>query len=299
MNTFKNLFIKKKLDVEDVINIIDRKHIVRRYLILIFALFISALSFNLFFYSTKIVTGGISGLSIIIDDLTNIDPSMFMLVVNIFLLILSYFLLGFSTTMKSLIGALAFPIFVSLTEPLIQYINIEGADLLIKTLFGSIASGFTSGLIFKVGFSSGGTDILAQIFSKYSKISIGKASMYVNSIIIFCSGFTFGWINVMYAIVAIYIMSIITDKVLLGISNNKSFFIITSKEKEIKDFIIENLDHSVTILKSHGGFTNKNRNVLMVAVPTKEYFILKESINEIDKDAFFIVTDSYQVEGGA
>lgn len=295
---FINKIKKNNLNMENIINQIDRKNIVKRYIILIFSLFISALAFNLFFYSTKIVTGGISGLSIIIDELTNIDPSIFMLSVNILLLISSYFLLGFGKTIKSLIGALAFPIFVSLTEGLIGYIDIEGADLFIKTLFGSVISGFASGLIFKVGFSSGGTDIIAQIFSEYSKISLGKASMIVNTIIIVLSGFIFGWINVMYAVIAIYIMSIITDKVLLGISNNKAFFIITSKEKEVKNFIIKNLKHSVTIIKSSGGFTNKNRNVLMVAIPTREYFILKESINEIDNDAFFIVTDSYQVSGG-
>ncbi len=288
----------KNITIDDIMLKVDKKHIIRRYVILIFSLFISALAFNLFFYSTKIVTGGISGLSIIIDELTNIDPSKFMLIVNILLLVLSYFLLGFETTIKSLIGALAFPLFVSLTEGLIGYIDIEGADLLIKTLFGSVISGFASGLIFKVGFSSGGTDIIAQIFSKYSKISLGKASMIVNTIIIVFSGFIFGWINVMYAVIAIYIMSVITDRVLLGISDNKAFFIITSREKEVKDFIINNLNHSVTIMKSSGGFTNKNRNVLMVAVPTREYFVLKECINEIDRDAFFIVTDSYQVSGG-
>ena len=292
-------FLKtNKIDIDDIISRVDRKNIIRRYIVLIFSLFLSALAFNLFFYSTKIVTGGISGLSIIIDDLTNIDPSMFMLIVNVLLLVLSYFLLGFSTTVKSLIGALLFPIFVSLTTNFNTFIDIEGADLLVKTLFGSVISGFASGLIFKVGFSSGGTDILAQIFSKYSKISIGKASMMVNTIIIVLSGFIFGWIKVMYAVIAIYIMSFITDKVLLGISNNKALFIITSKEKEIKQFIIENLKHSITVIKSSGGFTNKNRNILMVVIPTKEYFILKECINEIDKEAFFVVTDSYQVSGG-
>ena len=291
-------FGKKKVDVENIVDKIDKKHVVRRYFILIFSLFLSALAFNMFFYSTKIVTGGISGLSIIIDSWTNIDPSKFMLVVNIILLILSYFLLGLSKTIKSLVGAIAFPLFVSLTEGLASYIDIEGADLLIKTLFGSVISGFTSGLIFKVGFSSGGTDILAQIFSHYSKISIGRASMFVNTIIILLSGFVFGWVNVMYAVIAIYIMSMITDNVLLGISDNKAFFIITSKEREVKDFIINELKHSVTVLKSSGGFTNKSRNVLMTAIPTKEYFVLKECINEIDKDAFFIVTDSYQVSGG-
>lgn len=101
MEKIKQVFNKKNFDMEKIIDIVDKKHIFRRYIILIFALLLSALSFNLFFFSTKIVTGGISGLSIIIDTLTDINPSIFMLIVNVFLLILSYFMLGLSTTMKS------------------------------------------------------------------------------------------------------------------------------------------------------------------------------------------------------
>ena len=288
---------KSNEDIKEVLKIIDNNHLIRRYAILIIALFLSAFAYNLFFVSGKIVVGGVSGVAIIIEELTNIDPSLFILIVNILFLILSYIFLGRNATIKSLIGALAFPLFISLTSNIENYINIEGADLFIKTLFGSVISGFASGLIFKAGFSSGGTDILTQILHKYSKVSIGNASLIVNTIIIGGSGFIFGWINVMYAIIALYIMSILTDKVLLGISSNKAFFIITSKENEIKKFIINNLNHTVTILKSQGGFTNKNRNVLMVVVPTKEYFILKESIYEIDNNSFFVVTDSYETKG--
>jgi len=298
MSLFNKLFQKSKININNVIDNINKKHLIRRYIILIFALFLSSLSFNLFFYSTKIVTGGVSGVSIILDSLMNINPSTFIFITNIILLILSYFLLGKEKTFNSIVGALAYPLFVSLTEKLVPFIDIGSADMLIKMLFGAVTSGIASGLIFKVGFSSGGSDIVVQILSQYSKVSIGKASLTFNSIIILISGFIYGWANVMYAIMALYIMTVITDKVLLGISDNKAFFIITSKEEEIKDFIIDNLKHSVTVLKSHGGFTNKSRNVLMVVVPTKEYFVLKESINQIDKDAFFVVTDSYEVSGG-
>lgn len=293
-------FIKRKnnIDMEQLIKNIDGKHLIRRYVLLILALFLSAASYNLFFVSGKIVVGGVSGTAIIVQELLNIDRSIFILFVNIILIVFSYFLLGTQKTIRNLVGSLVYPLFVSLTSNIINYIDITEADLLIKTLFGAVLSGVASGIVFKVGFSSGGTDIITQILSKYSKISIGKATLIVNTIIIGASGFIFGWINVMYAVIALYIISIMTDKVLLGISNNKAFFIITSKEDEIKDFIIENLKHSVTILKSQGGFTNKSRNVLMVIIPTKEYFILKESIHEIDKDSFFVVTDSYQVSGG-
>lgn len=298
MRLFDLLTRKNPIDMEQIIKKIDGKHLVRRYIILILALLLSAASYNLFFVSGKIVVGGVSGIAIIVEELLNLDPSIFILSVNVILLILSYFLLGKGQTVKNLVGSLIYPLFVSLTSNITNYIDIANADLLIKTLFGAVLSGAASGLIFKVGFSSGGSDIITQILSKHSKISIGKASLMINTIIIGFSGFIFGWINAMYAVIAIYIITTITDKVLLGISDNKAFFIITSKEDEIKDFIIENLKHSVTILKSQGGFTNKNRNVLMVIIPTKEYFILKESIHEIDNDAFFVVTDSYMVSGG-
>ena len=293
------LFNKKNnnQDLKEILSKIDNKHLIKRYIILIIGLFLSAFAYNLFFVPGKIVVGGVSGIAIIIEDLINIDPSLFILITNILLLILSYIFLGKSTTIKSIIGALVFPLFISLTSNIEFYMNIKEADLFIKTLFGSVISGFASGLIFKAGFSSGGTDILIQIFHKYFKISIGNASLIVNTIIIGGSAFIFGWINAMYAIIALYIMSILTDKVLLGISSNKAFFIITSKEEEIKEFIIKNLNHTVTILKSQGGFTNKNRNVLMVVIPTKEYFILKESIYEMDNESFFVVTDSYETKG--
>ena len=293
-------FFKKKntIDMEQIIKNIDGKHLVRRYIILILSLLLSAISYNLFFVSGKIVTGGVSGTAIIVEELFKINPSTFIFMVNIILIVFSYFLLGKSQTVKNLVGSLLYPVFVSLTSNITNYIDIANADLLLKTLFGAVLIGIASGLVFKVGFSSGGSDIITQVFAKYSKISIGKASLIVNMIIIGTSGFIFGWINAMYGIIAIYIITTMTDKVLLGISDNKAFFIITSKEEEVKDFIIDNLKHSVTILKSHGGFTNKNRNVLMVIVPTKEYFILKESIHAIDKDSFFVVTDSYQVSGG-
>ena len=289
---------KKSIDIEQIIKNINSKHLIRRYIVLILSLLLSAVSYNLFFVSGKIVTGGVSGTAIIVEELLSINPSTFILVVNIILVVFSYLLLGKGQTVKNLVGSLLYPVFVSLTSNITNYIDITNADLLLKTLFGAVLSGVAGGMVFKVGFSSGGSDILTQILAKYSKISIGKASLMVNTVIIGFSGLIFGWINAMYGIIAIYIITTMTDKVLLGISDNKAFFIITSKEEEIKDFIIDNLKHSVTILKSQGGFTNKSRNVLMVIVPTKEYFILKESIHAIDKDSFFVVTDSYQVSGG-
>jgi uncharacterized membrane-anchored protein YitT (DUF2179 family) len=103
----------------------------------------------------------------------------------------------------------------------------------------------------------------------------------------------------MYAIIMLYIYSIMADKILLGISNNKAFYIITDKEDEVKEYVLKTLSHGVTILKAKGGYEGHRENVLLCVVPARHYFKLKEGISLIDKDAFFVVTDAYEVKGGA
>lgn len=137
-----------------------------------------------------------------------------------------------------------------------------------------------------------------QILEKYYKIPIATTSAIINITVVLIGGVFFGWTNVMYAIILIYLNTIIINKVLLGISNNKAFYIITSEEKEIKDYIIKNLDHSVTIFDVKGGFLNKKNKVVLTVVPTREYYRVTEGIKAIDKDAFFVVTDAYEVVGG-
>ena len=102
----------------------------------------------------------------------------------------------------------------------------------------------------------------------------------------------------LYSIISLYIISIMTDKVVLGISNSKAFYIITEHETAVKKFIMEHLSHGVTVLDGRGGFTGNHQKVIMCIIPTKEYYIAKEGIREIDPRAFFVVTDAYEVNGG-
>ena len=152
--------------------------------------------------------------------------------------------------------------------------------------------------VYKTGYNNGGLPVISQILEKYYKIPIATTSAIINITVVLIGGVFFGWTNVMYAIILIYLNTIIINKVLLGISNNKAFYIITSEEKEIKDYIIKTLDHSVTIFDVKGGFLNKKNKVVLTVVPTREYYRVTEGIKAIDKDAFFVVTDAYEVMGG-
>ena len=98
-----------------------------------------------------------------------------------------------------------------------------------------------------------------------------------------------------YAFIGLYVASYVGDKIMLGVSRNKAFYIVTSKPNLVKDYIINNLKHTVTIVNARGGYSDKNKKMLLCVLPTREYTMVKEVIREIDSKAFFLITDSYHV----
>lgn len=287
----------KKIKELSIIKEIDKKNKLIRIAQFLLGLVIISIAFNLFILPSEIVYG-MSGIGIILNKIFKIDPSIVILIGDILLLVLSLILLGYNKTKSSILGSLLYPIMVKLTATLPQYINIGNAEPLIMTLYGAVMSGFGLGLIFKAGYTTGGTDVLNQIASKYLKMSIGNAMLITDGLIILGGVFVFGWTQVMYSLISLYIISMMTDKVILGISQKKAFYIVTSEEKQVKEYVMNELNHGVTELHGMGGFTGKKQAVLMCIVPTNEYYLFKEGIHKIDKNAFFVVTDAYEVYGG-
>lgn len=291
---------RKLLSFKDfnILRVVYKKTVIKRYVELIIGLLLISICFNLFLLPNNIVAGGVNGVAIIIKHYFNIEPAIFIYISSSFLLLLSYFTLGHETTFHSLYGSLLLPVFISLTKNIGNYIIIDFNDILLITLFSGFLFGLGNGLIFKAGFTSGGTSILNQIMSKYFKISIGTSMIIIDGFIVLSGLFIFGINQVMYAIIVLYLISIMTDKVLLGISDSKAFYIVTSKENEVKEYVIKYLNHSVTIFNAKGGYSKEEQDVLLCVIPTKEYFKLKEGIHLIDDQAFFVVTDAYEVYGG-
>ena len=281
-----------------ILETIQKKKLIRRYTILIISLFISACYFNLLQLPSQIVTGGTGGISIILNSYFGIEPSKVIFLLSLTLLFIGFIFLGFEKTSGAIVSTIVYPIFVDLTANIGTYISVDLSDKILISIFLGVLSGFTTGIVYKVGFSNGGLSIISEIISKYKKIQLSSISFVINLIIVVIGGVSFGWTMVMYAVIVLYIYSIVLDRALIGVSKNKTVHIITSKETEMSDYIMNSLKHGVTIFDVKGGFLEKKRKVLMTAIPNKEYFRLKEGIKEIDEDAFFIVTDSYQVYGG-
>lgn len=295
---------KKKFD-EKILETIGKENLIRRYLTFFLGCLLLATSFNLFFLPLNIVYGGVSGISIITKNIWDLNPSFVILTLDLVLLVVSYFALGWQKTKGSILGSILFPLCVELTASMGNLIQFEVNDVLLGIIFGSVIAGLGSGMNFKSGFTTGGTDIINQIISKYAHISIGKAMLMCDGLIVLASGFFLGtegqffaFENVMYAIMVLYIISLMADKVMLGISRTKCFYIVTDKETEMKSFLIHYLEHGVTLLDGKGGYTGNHQKVIMCIVPTKEYFMVKEAVQKIDENAFFVVTDAYESSGG-
>lgn len=292
MRLFRKL---KEKEAKKVLKLVEKNHLFKRYVLLLIAISIYAITYNLFFYKNNIVYGGASGISIITQNI--IDPSQMILILNVFFIILSFIFLGRKKTLDSLVGSLLFPLMVKLTANVGDYIKIDNDNLLLIAIVGGVCVGTAAGIVFKSGFTTGGTDILNQIVSKYFKVSIGTSMLMTDGIIVLIGGFFFGWTRVLYAIIVLYIINIMVDKVVLGISNSKAVYITTSEDDLVCDYLLNELKLGITLIETRGGYTNKKDQIIMCVVPTSEYFKVSEGINQIDKNAVVLVTDAYQTSG--
>lgn len=292
MDLFKS-FRRKRIN--QVLENVDKKDVLKRYLMLTIGCFIIAFAFNVFFKQFGIVCFGITGLSLVVNKKTGIDPSIFILFANVVLLFVCYFTLGKKKMKNSLVGSLMLPCFVYLTEYLVPFVKFDNVEILVIAVFGGVLSGLGYGIIYKSNFNTGGTDIITETISKYTKISLGKATWLSDGLVVLSGLLVFSWEIVLYGFMVLYIISFMTDKVVLGISQSKAFYIVTTKEAEVREFLLSITDGGVTIVNARGGYSNDQQSLLLGVVPTRQYFIVKEGLKEIDSSIFFLACDSYEV----
>lgn len=287
-------FRKKK--VNGIVEYVKKKNIGKRYLMLILGCLIVAFAFNLFFLKYNIVCFGVSGISIVLSEF-GVNPSLFILIANVVLMIIAYFTLGKEATKNQLVGAVIYPIFIEFTSKITDYIDLTGVEMIVIAILGGVFAGIGYGLIYKSNFSTGGTDVIIGIICKYLKFSMGNAGLITNAIIVAIGKIVFPWSTIMYGILVSYLISIFTDKVLLGISKSKAFYIVVSKEIDdvVRDFLLSLPGVGATVIDAEGGYSNDEQTLLLAVVPTRSYFIVKDGLKEIDKDIFFLVCDSYEV----
>ena len=288
----------KKIDSEAVETNILHKEAFKKTTLFVIGTLISSLSYNLFFVPNNFVSGGIGGLGVILNHYFSINPRLIILIGNALFIIISLFTLGFRKSLLSIIGASTSTAFVYLTADFPSLINFSFDNILLYVIAAGVVGGFGEALVYKAGFNTGGTSILALVIQHYRKKPTGVLIRNMSFGVILFGGIAFGYTSVMYSLLITFISTYMVDRILIGISDSKMFFIHTDKEEEVKDFIIKIIESGVTEFDSRGSFTHKRNKILMCVVPTERYTLLKSAIKEIDPDAFIVVSDCYEVLGG-
>lgn len=288
-----------KFDYKKIVDEVCSKNFFPRLIVMIISTLVLAINYNLFLFHNDLVIGGSSGIATIIHYFTELDPAVFIMGFNCVFIVISFILLGARTTGMTLIGAVLYPLFVSLTSGFCSKIagNFELNEFILVAIISGILYGAANGFIYKTGYSTGGVDIIIQIVNKYLKVPTGHASFVINFIIIAAGGITFGLNKAIYATIIIFINSILVDRILIGISNSKMFYIHTKKAEEVKKYI-RSLNTGFTIMKTEGGYSNTTNDIIMCVIPTSNYYMFKNVILNIDPSAFFIICDCYEVYGG-
>ena len=255
--------------------------------------FISAVGFNTMFLENRIASGGVGGLAISLNALFGWEPGTFVLLANIPLMVLCFFLLGKEIFLKTVYGSWIFPIFISLTSSLPTFTNTP----LLAALFGGIILGFGLGLVFLGNSSTGGTGIVVQILNKYTPLPLGLLIILVDGIIVGIGFIAFDADTVLYSIIALLSITYVVNMMMTGADSSRNLMVISQQHELIKEYITKVADRGVTELPILGGYTGKEKRMLMTAVSRPEYQSLENEILKIDETAFIVVMPASQVRG--
>lgn len=263
------------------------------YIYVLIGAAIVGISFNVFLLPNEIASGGVSGISTIFNGLFGWEPAYVQWSLNIPLFIAGIIFLGYQYGIKTLVGTIFLPFVVFLTKDLEPWTM----NPILAALFGGIGVGLGIGIVFRGNASTGGTDLAAQILAKYTGISLGRCVALIDGLIVISASIVFNIEKGLFALIGLYVTSKTIDLVQIGWKRSKMVLIITEEEEKMKRAILEQVDRGLTKLKSYGGYTDQERNTIMVVVDQTEFTGLKRLVRTIDPKAFVIVLDASEVLG--
>lgn len=286
------------------------------YSLLLVGSFILAAGFVYFIDPHKIVPGGVYGVGIVVKNVTadimnggikipffaepifqdGIGIGFVGLLLNVPLTILGIKVLGPRFGVKTVIGFIMTSVFIDFLDA--RFTGALVDDVLLSCIFGGVLIGFGLGLIFKSRATSGGSDIIAMIIAKYTKMPLGKLMIFVDSTIVLIGLLVFkDWKIPLYSWIVIYITGKVIDMTMQGANYEKALIIISDKYEEIREKLIVDMKRGGTFLKAEGMYHGEDKKVIFTVVNQRELAILKALIQEIDPNAFLTVSDTKEILG--
>ena len=258
---------------------------------------IMGLSYSLFLIPQHFVPGGVSGLAIILNYFIKLPVGAMIIVLNIPIFIFGLRTMGKKYVLKSLAGMLISSVMIDLFN---QVLKVPAAtdNKILASIYGGILLGIGLGIVFRGHASTGGSDIVGMVVSKYTGVSIGYGIMITDFIIISASGFAFRELEApLYGYIVLFLSTKVIDLILEGWTYSKLVIITSNRTVEIEKFILNTLERSGTALKSRSLYLNREGEIILTVIHRKQLAELRDFIKEIDPQAFVIINDTYDVLG--
>ncbi|MCX7884560.1 MAG: YitT family protein [Caloramator sp.] len=260
-----------------------------------FGSFIYAAAINIFIAPHRLLSGGIAGISLIMQYVTKIPSGYWVFIINLPLFIIGYRFINKEFIFLSFIGMISMSFFLIFTKNISSFIKVD--DLIISTIFGAVISGIGMGIIFKEGASQGGTDIIAFIIKKNNGIKLSTLYFILNGVIVISEVFIVNIKLTLYTIVSMYIKAVVIDKIVNFYNKKKVLMILTSNEKKISKCVSDCIGKETILLYGENAYIGSERKVIYCIVNEKELSRIKTLIGQIDITAQMSVLEAIDIQG--
>ena len=270
----------------------------KSYALITVGTFLVAVGYVLFISPNKIVPGGIYGISIMLHHLLGTPIGMTALAFNIPLTLIGIKLLGPRFGAKTVVAFVLTSVYVDLLSYFYGSLPLVPGETLVSCIFGGLFIGIGVAFTFKAKATSGGSDVIAMILQKYTRLPLGQLMMMVDSTIVLLSYLAFGdWRIPLFSWITIFVLGKVIDTAMHGFSYDKTLFIISDKHDEIRNQIIGELKRGGTFLHGEGMYRNDKKQIIFTVVNPRELYLLEEYVHRIDPEAFIAVLDAYEILG--
>ena len=268
---------------------------VQDYLVITLGALVAAAGVDLFLTPNHVISAGATGIAMLLHYTVNWPVGLLTLALNVPLFLAAIRWGGGPKTLaKTLYATVVMSLGIDFLQPLLPAVQ---GDPLIFTLFGGLVDGLGVGLVLRAGGTTGGTDIVAQLFYKYRRVSFGTVFLVSNTAILVAAIPVVGLVPVLYALIVNYISSRVLDTVQEGLGYARAVTIISEKPEAVRQAVLDEIGRGITVLQGWGGFSKEPRPVLYVVVSRSQISALKRLIADMDPDAFVVVSEAHEVLG--
>lgn len=270
----------------------NRTLIIREYIFATVGVLITAIGLVVFLIPNNIAAGGASGLAMVLNGLIKLPVGVWMYIINGLLFLIAFLTVGFDFSVKTVYCTFLITFLVDLFDRFVKMPKYIAGDMMLAVFFGDVLTAIGMAITFTQNASTGGTDIIARILNRYYASPIGTTLLIVDFVIGALAGLTFGARIGMYAILAIIINGMTIDFVMKGIETSTQVIVISDKNEQVADFVLNILKRGATYLDGYGAYTKKHRKVLLIVLRRRELGELISFIRKTDKNSFIIVNEA-------